>query len=174
MKICIDARYVRTTETSVQPSGGIGRYVYQLLTAMLEVDPELRLLLVVPEENGRPIVLGEHAHRVEERRFAPPPQSLRTLLAFPRDGFDADLFHFPANVLPLEAPTPAGDDGARSDVARPAEALRFLGDQAPRHRQLLPPRHRASRARLGTCSPSRTRRERLWSAASPTWLEESA
>jgi glycosyltransferase involved in cell wall biosynthesis len=107
LKVCIDARYVRTTETEVQPSGGIGRYVYQLLTAMLELDPELRLLLVVPEENGRPIVRGEHAHRVEEHRFAPPPQSLRTLLAFPREALDADLFHFPANVLPLDAPTPA-------------------------------------------------------------------
>jgi glycosyltransferase involved in cell wall biosynthesis len=107
LKVCIDARYVRTTEHEVQPSGGIGRYVYQLLTAMLELDRELRLLLVVPAENGRPIVCGEHAHRVEEYRFAPPPQSLRTLLAFPREALDADLFHFPANVLPLEPPAPA-------------------------------------------------------------------
>ncbi len=107
MKVCIDARYVRTTEKEVQPSGGIGRYVYQLLSAMLELDRELRLLLVVPEENGRPIVNGEHAARVEEHRFAPPAQSLRTLLSYPCEALDADLFHFPANVLPLEAPGPA-------------------------------------------------------------------
>jgi glycosyltransferase involved in cell wall biosynthesis len=107
VKVCIDARYVRTTDTEVQPSGGIGRYVYQLLSAMLELDPALRLLLVVPEENGRPIVSGAHAARVEEHRFAPPAQSLRTLLSFPREALDANLFHFPANVLPLEAPGPA-------------------------------------------------------------------
>jgi glycosyltransferase involved in cell wall biosynthesis len=107
LKVCIDARYVRTTETEVQPSGGIGRYVYQLLTAMLELDRELRLQLVVPAQNGRPIVRGEHASRVEEYRFSPPPHSLRTLLAFPREELDADLFHFPANVLPLEPPRPA-------------------------------------------------------------------
>ena len=106
MKVCIDARYVRTTSAGVQPSGGIGRYVYQLLTSLLEVDPKLELLLIVPSENEGPVVRGEHAHRVEERRFSASPQSLRTLVRFPRS-LEADLFHFPANVLPLAAPKPA-------------------------------------------------------------------
>lgn len=108
MRVCIDARYVRTSASEVFPSGGIGRYVYQLVTHLLELDPDLRLTLVVPASNGRRIVQGEHEHRVVEKRFGAPPHALRALFAFPHAGPDeADLRHFPANVLPFSAPEPS-------------------------------------------------------------------
>jgi len=109
MHVAIDARYVGTSEHEVVPSGGIGRYVHQLVLWLLELDPELRLTLVVPAENRRAVVTGAHAGRVRELRSSAPPQSLRTLFCLARthDFSGVDVLHCPANVLPLRTEIPA-------------------------------------------------------------------
>jgi glycosyltransferase involved in cell wall biosynthesis len=109
MQIAIDARYLRASEREVLPSGGIGRYVHHLVTELLALDAKLRLLLVVPAGNRRPIVIGRDAERVREHAISAPPQSLRTLLSFARaiDLRGVDVLHCPANVLPFGLRHPA-------------------------------------------------------------------
>jgi glycosyltransferase involved in cell wall biosynthesis len=109
VKVAIDARYIHTTEREVLPAGGIGRYVRHVIDELLELDESLQLRLVVPATNGRPIVLGRHAARVEERRFAPAAQSVGTFLTFSYlvDLQGVDVLHCPANVLPLGTTRPA-------------------------------------------------------------------
>jgi glycosyltransferase involved in cell wall biosynthesis len=109
MQIAIDARYLRASEREVLPSGGIGRYVHHLVTELLALDAKLRLLLVVPTGNRRPIVIGPNAKRVSEQATSAPPQSLRTLFDFARaiDLRGVDVLHCPANVLPFGLQRPA-------------------------------------------------------------------
>jgi alpha-1,3-rhamnosyl/mannosyltransferase len=106
MRVAIDARYIRTTGSEIHPEGGIGRYTYELIRNLIELDPGLELTLIAPAQNRRPILHGSAAARVREIRYGAPPHTLRTLLALPRQirlG-DIDLFHSPFNVLPIGLP----------------------------------------------------------------------
>ena len=106
MRVAFDARYIRTTETEVIPSGGVGRYSYHLVRQLVTLDPELELTLVVPSGNQRPIVEGPNAGRVREVRFNAPAHSMRTQFRLTRE-FDfegVDIFHSPFNVLPRGIP----------------------------------------------------------------------
>lgn len=106
MRVALDARYIRTTETEVFPSGGVGRYTYHLVKQLVKLDPELELTLIVPSGNQRPIVEGSNASRVREVRFNAPAHSMRTQFRLTR-GIDlegVDLFHSPFNVLPRGIP----------------------------------------------------------------------
>ena len=106
MKVALDARYIRTTETEVLPSGGAGRYTYHLIKHFVKLDPELELMLIVPSGNKRPILDGPNGSRVREVRFNAPAHSTRTLFWLTRrinlEG--VDIFHSPFNILPRGLP----------------------------------------------------------------------
>ncbi|WP_457577003.1 glycosyltransferase family 4 protein [Desulfomarina sp.] len=108
MRIVFDARYIRTSASDVLPAGGIGRYSYQLLCRMLELDEDLELLLVVPAENRRPI-FAESETRIREVSCQYPANSFSTLyrLAAKIDFSDRDLFHSPFNMMPGKLPCPS-------------------------------------------------------------------
>ena len=106
MKVALDARYIRTTETEVYPSGGVGRYTYHLIKHFVKLDPELELILIVPSGNRRPIVDDMNGSRVKEIRFNAPAHSTRTLYWLTRsiDLEGVDIFHSPFNILPRGLP----------------------------------------------------------------------
>ena len=89
MRVALDARYIRTTETEVFPSGGVGRYTFHLVKQLVKLDPELELKLIVPSGNQRPIVGGSNASRVREVRFNAPAHSMRTQFRLTR-GIDLE------------------------------------------------------------------------------------
>ena len=107
MRIAIDARFVTTTQTEVLPRGGMGRYTYELIRHLVAVDPDVRLTLIVPPKNQRPI-LGDATDRIREISYRPKPHTLRTffLLARHLDFTGVDVFHSPFNILPLALTLP--------------------------------------------------------------------
>lgn len=109
MRVAIDARYIHTTTDEVTPQGGVGRYTFEIIRNILEINPEVNLTLLRPHSNIRPIFDGEAASRVTEIPCVAPPHSLRTLFAIARkiDPETLDLFHSPFNVLPLGVSVPA-------------------------------------------------------------------
>ncbi len=106
MKVALDARYIRTTETEVFPSGGVGRYTHHLIKHFIELDSELELTLIVPSGNKRPIVDGPNGNRVREVTLNAPAHSMRTLLGLMRsiNLEEMDIYHSPFNVLPRGIP----------------------------------------------------------------------
>lgn len=98
--IMVDARYLRG------PTSGIGRYVGQVVRNCLQLDNTIRFELVTHPDNPRPI---DHP-RVRCQPFGAAPNSLTDSLLLTRrvDFSGADLFHAPANLLPLgEVPVPS-------------------------------------------------------------------
>ncbi len=108
MRIVFDARYIRTSDTDVLPAGGIGRYSYQLLRRMRNLDEDLKFLLVVPAGNGRPI-FPESGMKIREVSCQFPANSFSTLyrLAEKIDFCGQDLFHSPFNMMPGKLPCPS-------------------------------------------------------------------
>jgi glycosyltransferase involved in cell wall biosynthesis len=109
VEVAFDARYLRTTATDVLPQGGIGRYSLHLLRNLVALDEDLRLTLLVPAGNRRPILEGKAGGRVREVPVAAPAHGLRSLLGLARrvDLSPFDLYHGPFNVLPVGLPCPA-------------------------------------------------------------------
>lgn len=110
MHVAIDARYLKSDGRAVRAEGGIGRYTLRVIENLLELDPELRLTLVVDAKNRGPVIAPALSRgRVREIPFAAPPHSARTLLWLARsvDLRGCDLFHAPFNVLPIGLPIPA-------------------------------------------------------------------
>ncbi len=105
MRIVFDARYIRTSDSAVLPAGGIGRYSYQLLRRMRDLDEDLELLLIVPAGNSRPI-FPESDMKIREVSCQPPANSFSTLyrLAAKIDFSSQDLFHSPFNMMPGKLP----------------------------------------------------------------------
>ncbi len=106
VKVALDARYIRTNDKEVFPSGGVGRYTYQLIKHLVSIESELELILIVPSSNQRPIVNGRNGSKVREIRFNAPAHSMRTQFRLSR-GINlngVDLFHSPFNVLPRGIP----------------------------------------------------------------------
>lgn len=100
LTVAIDARYLRSAGHS-----GIGRYTANLIDALLEIAPGLRLRLVTHPERPRPV----ESERVSCEPFRAPPNSLRTRFGLVRwfDFDGVDLFHSPFNILPAGLPVPA-------------------------------------------------------------------
>ena len=99
LRVMIDARYIRDR------SSGIGRYTERTLLPMLELDPELHLVLLTHQDRPAPL---EHP-RVECRLVGGAPNSPRTRWLLPKtlDFTGIDLFHSPFNILPGPLPVPA-------------------------------------------------------------------
>lgn len=108
MRIVFDARYIRTSDSDVLPAGGIGRYSYQLLRRMRNLDADLELLLVVPAGNGRRI-FPESDMKIREVSSQAPANSFSTLyqLVGKIDFSGQDLFHSPFNMMPGKLPCPS-------------------------------------------------------------------
>ncbi|RAL23877.1 hypothetical protein DL240_06935 [Lujinxingia litoralis] len=97
--IMLDARYLNGRHS------GIGRYTYNLILELLQLDESLRLRLLTHPDNPVPV---DHP-RVRCQTFAAAPNSFSTRLLLPRtiDFRDVDLFHSPFNILPGQLPVPA-------------------------------------------------------------------
>jgi len=94
LRIVIDARSV------IEKKSGIGNYVESLLKHLVPIASDVRFVLLRHPDASSPIV--EH-ERVEERVYRGETKSVHTLLglglAYP--SADADLYHAPAELIPL-------------------------------------------------------------------------
>lgn len=95
MKVVFDARSVGAHDS------GVGRYCYNLLRHLVPLADDVRYLVLRRPGSGPPIVTHP---RVEERTFFGPTKSLPTVfgLGLLERGFaDSDLYHAPADLVPL-------------------------------------------------------------------------
>jgi glycosyltransferase involved in cell wall biosynthesis len=94
LRIVIDARSV------VEKKSGIGNYVESLVKHLVPLAEDMRFVLVRHPEAGWPII--EH-ERVEERVYRGETKSVHTLLGLglAHSFADADLYHAPAELVPL-------------------------------------------------------------------------
>jgi glycosyltransferase involved in cell wall biosynthesis len=94
LRIVIDARSV------VEKRSGIGNYVESLVKHLVPLAEDMRFVLVRHPDAGWPII--EH-ERVEERAYRGETKSVHTLLGLglAHPFADADLYHAPAELVPL-------------------------------------------------------------------------
>jgi alpha-1,3-rhamnosyl/mannosyltransferase len=98
VKVAVDARKAH--------DGGIGRYIRCLTAAMMEIDPELRLALLMPPHLALWELPRDRACRVDfGARLYSIEELWRTRGALRRIG--PDLFHEPHYVLPFGVPCPS-------------------------------------------------------------------
>lgn len=177
MKVALDARYIRTTETEVFPSGGVGRYTYHLIKHFVKLNPELDLMLIVPSGNQRPILDESNGSRVREVRFSAPAHSTGTLFSLTRrinlEG--VDIFHSPFNILPRGLPCRSIATIldvmwlSRPEYCASSFLLRFAGGNfyrfgmkhALKHATLLLTISHASRAAITEYNPGADERTRV-------------
>lgn len=101
MQILFDGRFIKTNEEEILPIGGIGRYSYNLLKHLVERGKDIEITILVPASNKRKI-FEQSNYRVEEKKYADNPSSLRTQFFLGRqiDSRQFDIFHSPFNMLP--------------------------------------------------------------------------